>query len=93
MKKVYKVTKFNQNVWLKPYIDMNTDLRKKAKNDFEKDFFKLMNNAIFAKTMDNVRKHKDIKLATTEGRRNYLLSEPNSHTNKPVYLGLSILIK
>ena len=72
---------------------MNTDLRKKAKNDFEKDFFKLMNNAIFAKTMDNVRKHKDIKLATTEGRRNYLLSEPNSHTNKPVYLGLSILIK
>ena len=61
---------------------MNTDLRKKAKNDFEKDFFKLMNNAVFGRTMENAWKHRDIKLATTERRRNYLVSEPNYHTTK-----------
>ena len=82
LKKVDRVIKFNQNAWLKPYIDMNTDLRKKAKNGIEKDFFKLINNAVFGKTMENVRKHRDIKLATTERRRNYLVSEPNYHTTK-----------
>ena len=63
-------------------MNMNTDLRKKAKNDFEKYSFKLMNNAVFGKTMENGRKNKDIKLVTTERRRNYLVSEPKYHTIK-----------
>ena len=61
---------------------MNTKVRTEAKNDFEKDFFKLMNNAVFRKTMENVRKHRDIKLVTTDKRRNQLASEPNYHTTK-----------
>ena len=61
---------------------MITYLRKKAKNDFEKDFLKLMNNTVFQKTMEIVRKHRDIKLITTERRKNYLMSEANYHTTK-----------
>ena len=80
--KVHKMIKFNQNAWLKSYIDMNTDLRKKAKTDFEKDFFKFMKNFVFGKTMESVIKHRDIKFVTTERRMNYLVSEPNYHTTK-----------
>ena len=61
---------------------MNTKLRQKAKNDFEKELFKLMNNAVFVKTMENLIKYKNIKLVTTERRRNYLISEANYHTTK-----------
>ena len=77
LKKVYSVIKFNQAHWLKPYIDMNTELRKAAKNDFEKNFFKPMNNAVFSKMMENVRKRREIKLIVTEERRKKLVSEPN----------------
>ena len=79
LRKVYRIIEFNQKELLKPYIDMNTELRKLAKDDFEKDLFKLMNNAVFGKTMENIRKHRDIKLVTTDKKRNKLVSEPNSN--------------
>ena len=82
LKKVHSVIKLNQSVWLKLYIDMNTELRQKAKNNFDKEFLKVMSNAVFGKIMENVRKHKNNEFATTERRRNYLLSEPNNHTTK-----------
>ena len=91
LKKVHRLIEFNQEAWLKKYIDMNTELRKKASNDFEKDFFKLMNNAVFGKTMENVRKHRDIKLVKTDHKRNKSVSEPNYHTMKLISENLSII--
>ena len=79
---MHRVIQFNQKAWLKPYIDINAKLRQEAKNDFEKDLFKLMNNAVFRKTMESVRKRRDIKLVTTDKRRNQLASEPDYHTTK-----------
>ena len=82
LRKVNRVIQFNKKDWLKPYIDMNTKLRKEAKNDSKRDFFKLINNSVFGKTMENIRKRRDIKLATTDEKRNKLVSEPNYHTTK-----------
>ena len=85
LKKVNKVIEFNQKAWLKSYIEMNTELSRKAKNDFEKDFFKLMSNSVLDKTMESVQKHQFIKLETIEKRRNLinlvvnLVPEPNYH--------------
>ena len=81
LRKVHRVIKFDRNAWLKPYIDMNSKL-KRAKNIFAGHCLKLMSNAVFGKTLENVRKHRNIKLKTIERRRNYLLSEPNYHTTK-----------
>ena len=71
---------FNSKVWLKPYIDINIELRKKAKYDLRKDFFNMMINVIFGQTMENLGKHRDINLITTKAEKNYLLSERNHLT-------------
>ena len=91
LKKVHRIIEFNQEAWLKPYIDMNTELRKLAKNDFEKDLFKLMNNSVFGKTMENIKKHRDIKLVATDKKRSKLVSEPNYHTMNYISEDLSII--
>ena len=91
LKKIHRIIEFNQEALLKPYIDMNTELRKVAKNDFEKDLFKLMNNSVFGKTMENIRKHKDIKLVTTDKKRSKLVSEPNYHMMNDISEDLSLI--
>ena len=70
---------------------MNTELRKAAKNDFEKDLFKLMNNSVFGKTMKNIRKQRDIELVTADKKRSKLVSEPNYHTINLISEDLSVI--
>ena len=84
LKRIHRVLEFSEKPWLKPYIDFNTEKRKNAKNESEKDFFKLMNNSVFGKTMENVRKRCNIKLETD---RDHLLKQ----AAKPEYSGCKII--
>ncbi|KFM68525.1 hypothetical protein X975_13710, partial [Stegodyphus mimosarum] len=76
---VHKIIKFKQKAWLQPYIQFNTDQRKDAQTGYEKDFFKLMNNSVYGKTMENVRKHIDVQLVNTEKRAKKLVAAPTFH--------------
>ena len=82
LKKVIRVIKFTQEAWLIPYTNMISELKKRKKKKIKKYFIKLMIFVVFGKTLENVRKHRDIKLVITEGRRNYLVSEPNNYKTK-----------
>ena len=91
LKKIHRIIEFNQEAWLDPLIDMNTELGKAASNDYEKNLFKLMNNAVFGKTMENIRKHRDIKVVPANKKRSKLVSEPNYHTINLISEDLSII--
>ena len=83
LKKVHRVIEFQQSRWMKAYIMLNNRLRKDAKNEFEKDFFKLMNNSVFGKTMENIRNHKDMKLVTSNKKYQKYAMKPNFKDSHP----------
>ena len=77
LKKIHRGIKFREEPWMKSYIELNTDLRTKGKNDFEKDFFKLMNNSVFSKTMENIRNRVDVRVVNHQNKAKKLISKPN----------------
>src|SRR5690606_3436958 len=89
LKKVHRILTFKESNWMEKYIMLNTNLRKKAKNDFEKDFFKLMNNAVFGKTMENIRNRVDIRLVTDENNDLKLIRQP--HFKRRVIINQNML--
>ena len=82
IKHIHNGIKFVESEWMKPYIDKNTNLRAKAKNNFEKDFYKLMNNSVFGKTMENIRNRVNVKLINTEEKLRKLVAKPNFKSRK-----------
>jgi hypothetical protein len=89
--KIHRVIQFKQSPWLKSYIDFNTEKRKNAKSDFEKDFFKLMNNSVFGKTMENIRKRVNIEVVNNKDRRDKLVSKPTFENMKIIDENLVVI--
>ena len=89
LERIHRVIQFKQSAWMKKYIDLNTRLRTVAKNDFEKDFYKLMNNSVFGKTMENIRKHRDIKLVNN--KEDYLKQVMKPNFKDGVLMGADLM--
>ena len=91
LEKVHSTISFSQDAWLEPYIMRNTNVSMKAANDLDKDYYKLLNNSFYGKTMENVRNHRDIRLVTNSRKRSILASEPNDYSTKHISEDLLIM--
>ena len=89
LERIHRAIEFEQSAWMKEYIDFNTKLRTAAADDFEKDFYKLMNNLVFRKTMENIRKHRNIKLVTN--REAYLKAVMKPNFKSGVLFGKNLM--